>query len=210
MLLHNTILFRQFKSFLIGCIPVLNSLGTGIYTHNLRRMKQYIKWTLVLCLTLIINALHGQDMSGEWNGILRQSEGGAADAYYFVLNIKQNGTKITGTSRVSFVEQPEFYAIMELQGTFKDDILMLTETKIIEEKTYEGLDWCIKKAKLEFTFKKDGFCIEGTWAGQTLSGLSCSPGTIKMCKIVPIAFNKTTNSRTKPLFYDKSIFSRRA
>lgn len=130
---------------------------------------------------------NGQDMSGEWNGILKQEVGGAADSYFFQLNLIQKGEKIIGTSKVYFADKPQFYAVMRLKGTFKDDILLLEEVSIKAEKGYDGLFWCLKKIKLNFTFKKDGFCIEGTWSGKGSNEQLCIPGTIKMCKIVPIA-----------------------
>lgn len=143
-----------------------------------------------------------QDMSGEWNGVLRQSTGGAASSYYFTLNLKQNGNVITGTSKVAFVDKPNFYAIMELKGKFKDDVLIFQETKIIEQKVFEDLAWCRKKAKLNFTMKKDGFCIEGTWSGKDPNGAFCAPGTIKVCKIVPMAqlHQTPTSSKTQPTY----------
>lgn len=145
------------------------------------------KLLIILCLSTIYTFVNGQDMSGEWNGALKQEAGGAAESYYFQLNLIQKGEKITGTSKVSFTDKPQFYAVMKLKGTFKNDILLLEEISIKNQNGYKGLDWCIKKAKLNFTFKKDGFCIEGTWSGQSLKNQACIPGTIKMCKIVPIA-----------------------
>lgn len=150
-------------------------------------MKQSFRIFLILCLSTIYYSATAQDMSGEWNGILRQSDGGAANSYYFTLNLKQKGNVITGTSKVAFADKPNFYAIIQLKGKFKDDVLTFVETKIIEQNTFENLEWCIKKAKLNFTFKKDGFCIEGTWSGKTPNGDFCAPGTIKLCKIVPMA-----------------------
>ncbi|MFK7949559.1 MAG: hypothetical protein AB8G11_18350 [Saprospiraceae bacterium] len=150
-------------------------------------MKNIIYFIIILCLSTLYQNTSAQDMSGEWNGVLRQSTGGAASSYYLTLNLKQKGSVITGTSKVSFVDKPNFYAIMELKGKFKNDILIFEETKIIEQKTFEDLAWCRKKAKLNFTMKKDGFCIEGTWSGKDPNGDFCAPGTIKVCKIVPMA-----------------------
>ncbi len=131
----------------------------------------------------------GQDMSGEWNGILKQEAGGAATAYYFSLHLSQKGNIITGTSKVNFIDKPNYFAIMELKGSFDGQYLEFTEIKIKEQQTFSGLEWCLKKAKLKFTIKKDGFCIEGTWGGNTLSNAICTPGTMTLCKIVPIAAN---------------------
>lgn len=150
-------------------------------------MKTYIQLLLIVCLSSIYSSIEAQDMSGEWNGVLRQSDGGPSTSYYFTLNLKHKGNVITGNSKISFVEHPEFYGIMELKGIFKNDILTFRETKIVSQNVFTDLEWCFKKAKLNFTMKKDGFCIEGTWSGKTAGGGACAPGTLKMCKIVPIA-----------------------
>ncbi|MGB1120665.1 MAG: hypothetical protein ACPG3Z_01625 [Saprospiraceae bacterium] len=150
-------------------------------------MKPIVRIFIILCLSTIYYSTTAQDMSGEWNGILRQSEGGAANSYYFTLNLKQKGNVITGVSKVTFIDKPDFYAVMELKGKFKDDILTFEETKIVKQNTFKDLEWCIKKAKLNFTFKKDGFCIEGTWSGKATNGDFCTPGKLKLCKIVPMA-----------------------
>jgi hypothetical protein len=148
-------------------------------------------------------------MSGEWNGVLRQSEGGAASSYYFTLNLIQKGNVITGVSKVAFAEKPSYFAIMELQGTFKDDVLTISETKIKSENIYDGLEWCLKNAKLRFTIQKDGFCVEGTWSGKTPSGTICVPGSVKMCKIVPMATTEPDKPAENYSTYDKNIFTRR-
>lgn len=142
---------------------------------------------IIFCLSITSIFAYTQDMAGEWNGVLKQETGGAASDYYFQLNLIQKGEKISGTSKVYFIDKPQYYAVMKLKGTFKNDILFLEEFKIIDENSYKGLDWCMKKAKLNFTIKKDGFCIEGTWSGSSFENIICVPGTIKMCKIVPIA-----------------------
>lgn len=164
-------------------------------------MKRIFQLFIIICLSTIYNRSFTQDMSGEWNGVLRQTEGGAAGSYYFTLNLKQKGNVITGTSKVAFVDKPNIYAVMELKGKFKDDVLTFSETKIIEQKTYKGLEWCNKKAKLNFTMKKDGFCIEGTWSGKTESGDFCAPGKVKVCKIVPMANHHQPTKSNKPQTY---------
>jgi hypothetical protein len=172
-------------------------------------MKNDIKYLIIICLSIVCNLSFAQDMSGEWNGILRQSEGGAASSYYFTLNLIQKGTVITGVSKVAFAEKPEYFAIMEVQGTFENDVLTISETKIKSEKIYDGLEWCLKNAKLKFTIQKDGFCAEGTWSGKTPSGTYCVPGSIKMCKIVPMATLEPEKSNQTDLFYDKNILIKR-
>jgi hypothetical protein len=153
-------------------------------SHYETKMKKLL---IIFCLLMTYTFVNGQDMSGEWNGVLKQEVGGAASDYYFQLNLIQKGEKISGTSKVYFIDKPQFYAVMRLKGTFKNDILLLEEIRIIDKKGYKGMKWCIKKAKLHFTFKKDGFCIAGTWSGSSTKDVVCVPGTIKMCKIVPIA-----------------------
>ena len=77
---------------------------------------------------------------------------------------------------------------MALKGTFEKDILVFEELKINKQSTLPKRNWCIKKGKLNFTIKKDGFCVEGTWGG-IVNNSACPPGTLTVCKIVPIARN---------------------
>lgn len=150
-------------------------------------MNNLFKITLIFCFTVFYHIASAQDITGEWYGILRQEEGGVTDYYNFTLNLIQDGNNIKGTSIVNLPDNPDFFAIMELKGRFKDDVLTFSESKIINQKTYNGLEWCIKKSELAFTFKKGGFCMEGNWSGVARTGDSCTPGTIKLCKIVPMA-----------------------
>jgi hypothetical protein len=172
-------------------------------------MKKYTQLLIITCLSIVCNTVSAQDMSGEWNGMLQQSEGGTASAYYFTLNLIQKGNVITGVSKVAFADKPSYFAVMELQGTFENDILTISETKIKSEKIYEGLEWCLKNAKLRFTIQKDGFCVEGTWSGETPSGTYCVPGSVKMCKIVPMATTEPEKPAKNYSIYDKTIFTRR-
>ena len=51
-------------------------------------MKRIFQLFIIICLSIIYNTSFAQDMSGEWNGVLRQAEGRAAGSYYFNLNLK--------------------------------------------------------------------------------------------------------------------------
>ena len=154
-------------------------------------MKNYIKVFLILSLSSIYFGCLAQDISGEWNGILRQEEGGVADSYLFTLNLIQKGTQIRGTSKVTLSKNEDYFVIMKLKGKFKGDILTFSESKIISQKTYDGLEWCFKKSELTFTYKKGGYCLEGTWSGVTKNDQDCKSGTIQLCKIVPMASHET-------------------
>lgn len=150
-------------------------------------MRNFIKVFLTLSLSSIYFGCWAQDISGEWNGILRQEEGGVADSYFFTLNLIQDGNRIHGTSKVALSEDSEYFVTMKLKGKFKDDVFTFSESKIINQNTYEGLEWCFKTSSLTFTFQNGGFCLKGTWTGKAKSGQSCQPGTVKLCKIVPMA-----------------------
>lgn len=143
----------------------------------------YVIFIIMCCLPF---QLFGQDMTGEWNGMLKQETGGVAQIYYFSMNLKHQGKNITGTSKISLTTNPQLYAVMELRGTFQHDILQFEETKIKTQAPNSNIKWCIKKGRLKFTIKKDGFCVDGTWGGKTEQGV-CPPGTLTICKIVPIA-----------------------
>ena len=66
------------------------------YTIMKKLPKIYLTFLCFLgCLTM-----NGQNIAGEWNGVMNQDAGGIAAQYYFSLHLKQNGKKITGFSKV--------------------------------------------------------------------------------------------------------------
>ncbi|MBX9851057.1 MAG: hypothetical protein K2X86_04780 [Cytophagaceae bacterium] len=55
--------------------------------------------------------------------------------------------------------------MMELKGSFKDNIFIFEEYKIGNQKTEEGRQWCYKSAELTLKKEGDKFKLDGPWTG---------------------------------------------
>lgn len=145
----------------------------------------FMKTIVFLILIFFVNPLIAQpDVVGKWLGTTTQNEGGYRTSYDFELYLHQNGTEITGRSYV-YVEK--IYAEMNLKGQIqKDGSIQITETKLLDYKEFEGMEWCIKDMELKLSRFKKTWIMEGNWKGQTSFG-SCIPGRIFLKKIVPRA-----------------------
>ncbi len=152
-------------------------------------MKIFLKVYLILICSFGCLALNGQNISGEWNGVMTQNAGGIAGQYYFSLHLKQEGTKITGFSKVELYEGDKrtMYARKSLIGEFDGKELVFKETQILEQKMTISTNLCLIQAKLIFGFDKGALCLTGTWGGKTKNNGTCSPGKIKVCSTIPIA-----------------------
>jgi hypothetical protein len=124
------------------------------------------------------------NISGQWEGVVTQDEGGYKSEYTFELYLTQSGNKITGRSYV-FID--EIFAVMELKGTIKSGkLLFLEETKVLDHRKYEDMEWCIKKMQLVFSYENDELKLDGYWQGKSPEG-DCIPGKIYLKKEVPRA-----------------------
>ncbi len=145
-------------------------------------------------LFLFGHQLEAQDISGEWNGVISQDEGGLSDQYYFSFVFKQKGTKVTGFSKVELFQGKKrvLYARKKLEGTFDGKTLIFKELEIVEQEanTATNTNICLINGKLKFAWDKSTLCLMGTWGGTTTAGQVCSPGTIKVCTNIPVALNK--------------------
>lgn len=152
-------------------------------------MKILLKIYLLLICSFGCLALNGQNIAGEWNGVMTQDEGGVAGQYYFSLHLKQEGNKITGFSKVELFkgEKRIMYARKALVGEFDGKKLLFKETKILEQQMVFSTNLCLIQAKLDFVFDKGALCLKGTWGGKTEDNSACSPGKIKVCSTIPIA-----------------------
>ena len=152
-------------------------------------MKILLKICLILICSFGCLALNGQNISGEWNGVITQDEGGISGQYYFSLHLKQDGKKITGFTKVELYKGDKriMYARKSLIGEFDGKVFVFKETEILEQKMVFSTNLCLIQAKLTFVFDKGALCLKGTWGGKTEDNGACSPGKIKVCSTIPIA-----------------------
>jgi hypothetical protein len=116
--------------------------------------------------------------SGRWKGTLYQPDGPLWSKFNFTVRLYQKGKKVTGFSRISIIDEPEYYGLMRLKGTIRRNRLSFTEIKITQENTKSGSGWCIKSGKLKLAYLKGKLTLKGNWQGP-----NCSPGTILLRKV---------------------------
>jgi hypothetical protein len=74
---------------------------------------------------------------------------------------------------------------MELEGVVSGgNYLKFQETKMIEAKVSDGMEWCIKGGYLILKKEKNTYTLSGIWNGFT-SFSSCIPGRIELKRVVP-------------------------
>jgi hypothetical protein len=119
------------------------------------------------------------NVSGLWKGAITQNQGGYRPNYDFEIFLNQKGNKVSGRSYV-FVDN--IYAVVELAGEFTGaNTLRIKETRIVDSKKTDGLEWCIKIYDLTFSKAGGGVKLSGPWTGQTPSG-PCIPGTVTLTR----------------------------
>ncbi len=152
-------------------------------------MKKALSMSFTLIFALFFFLANGQNISGEWNGIITQESGGIAGQYYFSLHLKQEGKLITGFSKVELYEGDKqiMFARKSLEGIFDGKTLIFKEIDIIEQKMLMTTSLCLTQGKLNLVIDKSALCLKGTWGGKTKENGYCAPGEIKVCSIIPIA-----------------------
>ena len=137
---------------------------------------------ILFLLPITLNAQ--PKLSGTWKGIITQNEGGWRSNYDFELVIDQDGKTFSGRS---IVRIDDIYAVMEMQGEISNDAFVrFQESRIMESKSVEGIEWCIKRGQLLLKQEEDGWKLEGFWQGST-SFSTCIPGKIFLKKVKPRA-----------------------
>lgn len=123
------------------------------------------------------------NIGGCWRGKITQNQGGIRPEYMMELYLAQKGTKVIGRSFVYF---DKVYAEMQLEGEFKDGVLVFKESKLLAYKKLEGMEWCMKGAILNLIKSGNPWKLEGAWTGNTSFG-PCIPGKIYLKKSIPRA-----------------------
>lgn len=128
---------------------------------------------------------HAQNVSGTWEGIITQEEGGILGEYIFkvFINVDKNGS-IKGTAYVKPYEL-DGYVVTEFEGKIDGEYIDIKEKKILQEKRIEGYFWCLKDYRLQL-LSGSKLRLEGKWSGYTNTG-ACVPGKVYLKKSAPRA-----------------------
>lgn len=106
------------------------------------------------------------DVSGSWTGTLYQYESG--ETFLFNLDISQDGSKISGISKINELEpREEYYAVMEISGSIDDRGLNFKEIQFLK-KYSPFFDFVLKNVDLEFEGEFPS-ALEGYWDYHTNS-----------------------------------------
>jgi hypothetical protein len=95
------------------------------------------------------------NVSGQWVGTLTQYN----LSFPFSMNLDQNGTTVNGQARIQSPQNGNFYAVMQVQGTIKGDVLVFEETRFDENHSSQTLQWALNKGSLRAT----PATLTGTW-----------------------------------------------
>ncbi len=137
--------------------------------------KRIVLTLTFLSLPFLLMACSGSsNVAGEWNGRMIQPEGPRGqDGYSLTLLLNQKDSVVTGTSRID-IPRTEYFALMKLEGTMKDDTLYFKEVAILDEKARTR--WCLKEGALRLD--KDARRLAGSWTAE-----GCTPGEIDVTKV---------------------------
>jgi len=142
------------------------------------------KLLFVFFLLSNINSLTiAQKISGTWEGIITQEEGGILGEYTFKIFIKvDEDGNAKGTAYVK-ADAIDIYAIMGFNGKFDGEYIDIREDEILREKRVDDIFWCLKDYRLQL-LSAGTLRLEGEWSGYTNTG-ACIPGRIYLKKSAP-------------------------
>ncbi len=112
---------------------------------------------------------------GTWSGILTQQPD---RRFFYKMVLSQEGTTVSGTSRVEWAEDPQYYKITRIEGTIVDGEFIYRDTEILEERPRPGIYWClITRAELTFAPGLDVDSLSGPYVCMCEAD-ECLPGEI--------------------------------
>ncbi|MFT3827975.1 MAG: hypothetical protein QM731_28920 [Chitinophagaceae bacterium] len=156
-----------------------------------------MKYLYILAL-LIQAAAYGQDLSGDWTGILPQSE--RSFTFKMETHIVQTGNTITGTSK--YTEPGNASVTIKFSGKVNGREINIYESEVIQYSP--GWKWCIKNmvGKLTINTADNKYIIEGTWTsnvqynGSRYFTEACPPGKMIISKPIGPEASKQTGLTT--------------
>lgn len=129
-------------------------------------------------------------LDGVWIGTMTQP-GGPYEKYLLRVEIRTEGTKIIGKSRIE-VPGTDWYGEMPIEGEVSGDTVRYTEGWMIAEKIPSEIAWCMKKATLQFLATTSTTAVDsltGPWESPP-----CLPGHIRLGRALGerMTFDTTT------------------
>lgn len=118
------------------------------------------------------------DVGGSYTGILHQSRtnlGSASQDFSFIMDIAQDGTKVSGLTKIQRLDDPTCYAVMSFRGEVIGQYMWFQETVVTmtSGSCPNPEAWCMKSGLLRL----DSSALSGEWWGP----LGCG-GSIQLTK----------------------------
>lgn len=140
-------------------------------------MLKHPLFTILICLSLFSIATKAQDLSGTWQGTLRQDA--SPETYPYTLELKQSGEELYGES-LSATPDGSVEAKFEIGGIRDGNQITLQEVEqLAPDPSIPKNRWCLKHIRLSPSVKNDTLFLTGTW---TATG--CEPGTLTLAKAI--------------------------
>lgn len=145
-------------------------------------MKKTISILFAFCSLFSVLST-AQNLSGTWEGVITQDEGGVAEEYTFKVFLKElEDGELRGRAFVT-LEKADIYAEMLISGVSDGTYISIIEEEILREKMIDNFFWCLKSYRLKLS-AGNKLRLEGRWSGDTPDG-DCVPGAIQLEKSFP-------------------------
>jgi len=161
--------------------------------------------TIFICFTALM--VQAQSLNGTWRGKLTQGPGGCFPVYFIEMQVKMEGSRITGStyhfSDVSNFVKENFEGHYDLTSK----AVIISETGVITFHIPPDCVPCIKKYSLVHNRDNSVQTLTGDWGGRMMnSQVACPPGKITLTKEASSIFNeiKVDTGVIRLDFYDNA------
>ena len=157
------------------------------------------------------SCIYGQEINGIWKGTLTQGPGGCFPVYNIELQIKIEGTRISGVSY--HYSDLTNYVKEDFEGTYDrlNKTVRINEKKIIIFHVPADCVPCIKRYSLYHRRENKKETLVGEWGGMIYNqGAACPPGRITLSRVLESDFShikeiKVDTGNIRLDFYDNAV-----
>lgn len=163
--------------------------------------------TQTILIFLFAFTANAQSLSGTWRGKLTQGPGGCFPVYFIEMQMKVEGSKITG-STYHFSDVTNFVK-ENFEGVYdaKTKTVKISETGVLTFHIPPDCIPCIKTYSLQYERDEKEQRLAGDWGGRMMnSQVACPPGKITLNKEASSIFNeiKVDTGNIRLDFYDNA------
>jgi len=117
-------------------------------------------------------------LNGNWQGILKQNTETTTKNFAYWIKLSVKGDSIFGMARTE-VANTEYFAVIDIKGIIKKNIIEFVEDYIIEQKPRPNFSWCLISGLLNYNEKDNS--LAGNWTSESAN---CTPGSLLLYKSV--------------------------